>query len=320
MSDKLNLSISVAALAERGLKRSMKGNSLMFFPDDYVVIDIEATGFDPNYDEIIEISAVKFRDNLVVDYFESLVKPCRDISEYITSLTGITNEMVLNSPSIESVLPIFMDFIGNDILIAHNAHYDINFIYDYAVDILGVPLDNDFVDTLRMSRRLFTNLKSHRLIDLCNEFNLHQLPNHRSLQDCYAAHALFEYMNDYYKKNDFPPKLKPNKPTLRASNIASNSIEYDISHPFYGKHCVFTGTLQKMLRKDAMQLVANLGGTNGDNVTLETNYLILGSFDYCKSIKEGKSLKQKKAEKYKMSGQDIEVISEEVFYDLVFLK
>lgn len=72
-----------------------------------------------------------------------------------------------------------------------------------------------------------------------------------------------------------------------------------------------------MPRKNAMQIVADLGGINGDNVTKKTNFLILGNNDYCKSIKDGKSSKQKKAEKLKLSGQDIEIIPESVFYDLI---
>ncbi|NLO49067.1 MAG: exonuclease, partial [Clostridiales bacterium] len=84
-----------------------------------------------------------------------------------------------------------------------------------------------------------------------------------------------------------------------------------------GKICVFTGTLEKMVRKEAMQAVVDFGGTCGDNVTSKTNYLILGNFDYCKSIKDGKSRKHKKAEKLILQGQDISIISENVFYDLL---
>jgi len=72
-----------------------------------------------------------------------------------------------------------------------------------------------------------------------------------------------------------------------------------------------------MVRKEAMQIVADLGGKNADSVTKKTNYLILGNNDYCKSIKDGKSSKQKKAEKLKLDGYDIEIIPENVFYDII---
>lgn len=72
-----------------------------------------------------------------------------------------------------------------------------------------------------------------------------------------------------------------------------------------------------MIRKDAMQIVVDLGGINGNSVTAKTNYLILGNNDYCSLIKDGKSNKQKKAEKLKLKGNDIEVITENVFYDMI---
>ena len=75
-----------------------------------------------------------------------------------------------------------------------------------------------------------------------------------------------------------------------------------------------------MPRKEAMQLVANLGGINGDSVTKKTNYLILGNNDYCKAIRDGKSNKQKKAEKLKLEGHDIEILPETVFYELLELE
>ena len=72
-----------------------------------------------------------------------------------------------------------------------------------------------------------------------------------------------------------------------------------------------------MKRKDAMQIVADIGGINQDNVTAETNYLILGNNDYCSTIKDGKSIKQKKAEKLKLKGNDIDILPENVFYDMI---
>lgn len=104
---------------------------------------------------------------------------------------------------------------------------------------------------------------------------------------------------------------------LDARTLSAQTDDFDISHPLYGKVCVFTGTLDKMQRKDAMQAVLNCGGEVGNGVTKKTNYLILGCNDYCKSIKDGKSSKQKKAEEYKLNGYDIEIIDEDVFYSML---
>ena len=111
--------------------------------------------------------------------------------------------------------------------------------------------------------------------------------------------------------------IKKSKSGIKASDISAKVSNFDVTHPLYGKICVFTGVLEKMLRRDAMQVVANLGGINADNVTKKTNYLILGNNDYCKSIKDGKSSKQKKAEKLQLDGHDIQIIPENVFYDMI---
>src|SRR5699024_10886253 len=98
--------------------------------------------------------AIKVKNNKIVSKFNSLVKPQNEIDDYITELTGITNEMVKDAPTIEEILPDFMDYIGNDILIGHNVNFDINFIYDNLYRNKFNVLTNDFIDTMRISRKL----------------------------------------------------------------------------------------------------------------------------------------------------------------------
>ncbi|MBE6882311.1 MAG: exonuclease, partial [Ruminococcaceae bacterium] len=100
-------------------------------------------------------------------------------------------------------------------------------------------------------------------------------------------------------------------------NIVTEITDFDTDTLVYGKCFVFTGILEKMLRKEAMQIVVNMGGFCGDTVTKKTNYLVLGNNDYCSTIKDGKSTKQKKAEALILKGEDIEVISENVFYEMI---
>ena len=97
--------------------RENKGNSLLELPDNYTVIDIETTGLDSTLDNILEISAVKVRNNTITDSFSSLVHYAEELPEFITELTGITNDMVKDAPSLDMVLNNFYNFIGNDILI-----------------------------------------------------------------------------------------------------------------------------------------------------------------------------------------------------------
>lgn len=306
-------------------KREEKGIGLIDFPNDYVVIDIETTGFDPNYDEIIEISAIKVEENNIIDSFTTLVNPKDGIDSYIEELTGISNEMLSTAPKLEDILKNFDYFVGDSIMVGHNVNFDINFLYDNYMQILGKPLKNDFVDTLRLARKLLPELKHHRLDDLTEYFNRTNRDYHRALNDCELTNQILnDLKNEMLKKYENIEEFKKsfqrhykNHDKLKAKDIIASTNDFDEDHPLYQKVCVFTGTLEKMLRKDAMQIVVNLGGICGDGVTSKTNYLILGNNDYCKTIKDGKSSKQKKAEELKLKGQDIEIISEDVFYDMI---
>ena len=108
--------------------RSEKGKSLLQIVDDYVVIDLETTGLDPEYESIIEIAAMRVNGNAVVDSLSSLINPGYEIDEFITDLTGITNEMLASAPPIEDYLPEFLEFIKDSVLVGHNVNFDINFI------------------------------------------------------------------------------------------------------------------------------------------------------------------------------------------------
>ena len=127
--------------------------------------------------------------------------------------------------------------------------------------------------------------------------------------------------NDVIEKSgsedEFKKQMSATGRSVRSSDISGDSEKLNPFHPLYGKVCVITGTLEKMLRKDAMQIIADIGGINADNVTKKTNLLILGNTTYSSNIKDGKSNKQKKAESLKLVGQDIEIIPENVFYEML---
>lgn len=307
--------------------REEKGKSLIASPDSFIVLDIETTGYLPEWDHIIEVGAIKYDHGVEIARFSSLVQPPsvdgEYIDPYITELTGITNEMLASAPAIENILPELYDFLGSSIIIGHNVNFDINFLYDNFEEVLEKPLSNDFIDTMRLSRNLHPEEKHHRLSDLCERYALDYSSAHRSIKDCELTFScynkLLSEINDTFDNFDsfLQSRIKHSSQGVKAKDIHSEKTEFDITHPLYGKVCVFTGTLEKLLRKEAMQLVANLGGINSDSVTKKTNYLILGNNDYCKTLKDGKSSKQKKAEKLKLEGNDIEILPETVFYELL---
>lgn len=301
--------------------RTKKGDSLLAFPTDLVVVDLETTGLDPTYCDIIEIACLRVRDMAVVDSFSSLVRPFDEIDPYITDLTGITNEMVSSAPSIEDILPTVKDFIGSDIVLGQNAHFDVNFLYDNFAHRMSTAFSNDFVDTMRLSQRMLPDLGHYRLADIAAFFEIAPDGSHRALADCETTFAcyrkLFEIASASGNLDEFADSLKNHKKRYDMSAISTNNTDFDETHPLFGKHCVFTGVLENMTRSQAAQIVVDLGGICENTVTKSTNYLILGNNDFCSTIKDGKSTKQKKAEAYRLKGQDIEVLSENVFYDLV---
>jgi DNA polymerase-3 subunit epsilon len=308
----------------------LKGKSVICFPNDYVSFDLETTGFSPCHDEIIDIGAVRVHNGKIVDEFQSLVKPKNPINNFITELTGISNEMVSNAPVIDDIILPFRNFVGDTILLGHNVSYDVNFIYDSSFAFDGTIFDNDYVDTMRIARRLYPDMPHHRLKDLAKHLDVNSEGHHRALADCIMASKCFEIMrNEIHDEYDFcknakchrkrksPQEKSHNQIFVNAKSLSPESNEFDTTHPLYGKSCVFTGTLERMSRKNAMQIVLNCGGTCENNVTKKTNFLILGDNDYCLSLKDGKSAKHKKAEEYKLKGYDIEIIPENVFYEML---
>lgn len=306
-----------------------KGKSIILFPDEYIVVDIETTGLDTEFNDIIEIGAIHVKDGQEIDSFSELIKPpCGYVDSFITALTGITNEMLKDAPSEEEVLPSFLKFVGHHNIIGHNVNFDINFLYDAIYAHFNKKLQNDFVDTMRISRKLHPDWKHNRLSDLSGYYCVDCSNAHRALRDCRITNECFtalhkEVLDTYDNEEQFYDLFKKKykyhyHKNISAKDIVPTTDDFDVDHPLYGKVCVFTGALEKMERKDAMQLVVNCGGIVGDGVTKKTNYLILGNFDYS-NIKDGKSSKLKKAEKYKLEGQDIDILSENVFYDIVLV-
>ncbi|MTI48033.1 PolC-type DNA polymerase III [Sporosalibacterium faouarense] len=158
----------------------------------YVVFDIETTGLSPRNDMITEIGAVKIKNGEIIDRFSQLVNPNRKIPKKIVELTGITDEMVIDKPSIEEVLPEFLSFIEDAVLVAHNASFDMGFMYEKSSEV-GESINNSVLDTLELSRKLFPELKSHRLNKIAKHLDVTLDNHHRAVDDSEAtAHILLK--------------------------------------------------------------------------------------------------------------------------------
>lgn len=172
--------------------REYKGKSLVDFLDDYICVDIETNGLFSGESEIIEIGAIKINNGIEVDRFSSLIKNEYPLSPFITKLTGITNQMLESQKYIEEILPLFLEFLGDNVVLGHNVNFDVNFLYDSCMKVLDVPLKNDFVDTLRLSRRILPNLTNHKLGTLCMYYNIPHINAHRAIGDCEATVMLYD--------------------------------------------------------------------------------------------------------------------------------
>lgn len=162
-------------------------------PKDYVVFDIETTGFTPECAEIIEIGALKCKNKEISETFHSYVCPdCGYIPRKITMLTGITFDMVKNCPGFEFAVPEFINFVGDMAVVGHNVRFDMRFIQSYAYACGNEFEPKIIIDTVPIARKKIKNTENHKLETLKNYLGI-DLPSHNALDDCVVTAKLLEY-------------------------------------------------------------------------------------------------------------------------------
>lgn len=154
----------------------------------FVAIDVETTGLSPVYNELIEISAIKYDGETKLDTFSTLIKPKRPISKTITNITGITNQMVENSPQIEEVMPKLISFIGDNPIVAHNANFDYSFLQNNSNKSFS---DNTVIDTVALSRKMLPNLPNHKLNTVARCIGIQEEGFHRAEFDCECCAKIY---------------------------------------------------------------------------------------------------------------------------------
>ncbi|CAM3075018.1 PolC-type DNA polymerase III [Filibacter tadaridae] len=157
----------------------------------YVVFDVETTGLSAVYDTIIELAAVRLKDGEIVERFERFANPHHPLSSTTTQLTGITDDMVKDAPDVSQVVEDFREFIGDSILIAHNAKFDMGFLYESSKKA-GLPaVAYPTIDTLELARFLYPEMGNHRLNTLTKKFGIELTQHHRAIYDTEATAYLF---------------------------------------------------------------------------------------------------------------------------------
>lgn len=215
----------------------------------FVVFDLETTGFSNKNDKITEIGAVKVKNFEIVDRFNELINPEKDISYKVQELTGITNDLIKDKPTIEEILPRFMEFVGDSVLVAHNAEFDIGFINQKCKE-MNIEFKNKSVDTLMLARILLPHLKRFKLNNLTKELGVPLHNHHRAVDDAAATAQIFIKFLDMLEKKgakklsdvnevlggiDYT-KLKTKHITLIAQNLAGIKNLYKIVSDAHVNH------------------------------------------------------------------------------------
>ena len=215
----------------------------------FVVFDLETTGFSNKNDKITEIGAVKVKNFEIVDRFNELINPEKDISYKVQELTGITNDLIKDKPTIEEILPKFMEFVGDSVLVAHNAEFDIGFINQKCKE-MNIEFKNKSVDTLMLARILLPHLKRFKLNNLTKELGVPLHNHHRAVDDAAATAQIFIKFLDMLQKKgakklsdvnevlggiDYT-KLKTKHITLIAQNLVGVKNLYKIVSDAHVNH------------------------------------------------------------------------------------
>lgn len=162
----------------------------------YVVVDLETTGGAPGAGRIIEIGACRMIGPRIEETFQSLVRPMSTIPRFISAMTSISNEMVAEAPPIEEVLPHFRRFLGDAVLVAHNAQFDSSFLDFEFRRLFGMGLRNPVLCTLRLARRLLPSLRRRGLDAMADHFGLSTRDRHRGFGDARMAAELLSIFLD----------------------------------------------------------------------------------------------------------------------------
>ena len=160
---------------------------------------IETTGLSFKTEKITELGAVKLKNGEIIDTFESFVNPEKPIPDKIVQITNITDDMVKDAPTIEEILPKFIEFMGDSVLVAHNASFDIGFIR-YNAEQIGYKLDNTYIDTLRLAKELFPDYKKYKLGIIAENLGIKVEVAHRALDDVITLVKVFNVMIDMMKE------------------------------------------------------------------------------------------------------------------------
>ncbi len=285
---------------------------------DFITIDFETAN--AKRESPCEIGLTFVQGRRIVETKSWLIKPMYNKFDYFNkAIHGISPELVADKPEFNELWIEIKPLVENQLLIAHNAGFDISVLCKtLELYELSLPALNYFCSYF-LSKKVWKGLPAYDLKTLCKVNNI-DLNHHRAGADSKAAAELTLKAFDIagiYSINDFPEKLGTTIKQLYKSKYLAKNVGDPTSHNpesiFYDKTVVFTGTLSSMTRREAQQIVTNTGGINGNSVTKDTDFLVVGQQDYRIIGDDEMSNKQEKAVKLIEKGATLEIISEDDF-------
>lgn len=191
------------------------------------VFDFETTGLNPLEERVIEMAAIRVIDGEIVTGFHTLVNPDRPLTPKITEITGITDGMLVGAMAEGIAFRILRNIMGNSLLVAHNAAFDLQFLHCAMQRLSGKTFDNHFIDTMTISRERTTF--PHKLVDMCGKYGIELEGAHRALNDVEGCWRLLQKMHEddpvdgYLNKLGFlnkygPPAWAPEHAVLFGTN------------------------------------------------------------------------------------------------------
>lgn len=307
---------------------------------NFVAIDLETANF--NRSSICEIGISIVHDSEIIETKNWLVQPEGNLYNSLNiSIHGIHPEDTASAPSFAEVWKEVLPYLQNNIVVAHNTSFDMYAIRDALIENNIEFPTFQYYCSLRVARYTFHNTYSYSLPILCEAMGIPFSVHHRAGGDAEGCAKVFihsmelagvnsleELQTKYmfhcgeFRTGAFVAQLakhknSSNKKRIDISQIAGDSSLIDEGNYFYDKTVCFTGKCQYGTRAELLQKIADIGGIPMDSVTSKTDVLVVGQQDYRVVGSEGISGKQKKAMELKDKGQDIEILSETEFLEMI---
>jgi DNA polymerase-3 subunit epsilon len=303
------------------------------FMRDFVAFDFETANASRH--SICSAGFVFVENGEIVEAKYSLIDPEEEFDNWNVAIHGIHPEDVKGKPTFKEFYQDIRERVSGKVMVAHYLPFDGYALRDNLLKYKIVPTYNQLLCTYQLSKRLIKGLPSYQLHSLCQYFDIELSNHHNALSDAMACAQLMLRLSEQFQIYDLNAIY--NKTNIRAGVMNENGfrssavvnkdscIDFrkikvkessDPLSPLYGKNIAFTGKLQFFTRKQAVKLVAEKGGKPQKNVTIDTDYIILGDFEEA-MIKGKKTAKLRKVEKLIHEGYGIEIISEKDFLKML---